>query len=114
MLALPTMFHPPQVRFPWRLPNATVLALIVDLVGPLHQVRVEVPKRPDGLFLGVNSFGEQASLLGRLGGRLKQAFNHRAVAWFGGARFPRAVVARQQRVKIDTVEFSSSIDHQDL
>ncbi len=66
MLALPTVFHAPKVCLAWRLPNATVLALIVDLVGPLHQVRVEVPKRPDGLFLGVNSFGEQASLLGRL------------------------------------------------
>src|SRR5450759_502284 len=58
MLTLTTLFHPPEVGVAWWLSNATVLVLIVNLIRPLRQVRVEVPKRPDGQFFWVNGFCE--------------------------------------------------------
>src|SRR6266702_7131827 len=97
MLTLSTLLHPPEVGIAWRLSNATVFVLIVDLIGPFYQIGVQVPKRPDGQFFWVNSFCEQASLFGCLRvseqivdellvGGVKQALNDGPIA---GCR-PRA------------------------
>ena len=60
MLSLAPLFPPPQVRSLWRHAKTAVLVLIVDLVGVLAQIAVEIGEHPEGVMLGINGAGEQA------------------------------------------------------
>ncbi len=60
MLSLSSPFHAPQVRRLWRHANAAVLILVVDLIGILAQIAVEIREHPESMILGINRAGQQA------------------------------------------------------
>src|SRR5260370_15716653 len=66
VLSLSSPFPSPQVRRLWSHPNAAVFLLVVDLVGLLSPVAVEIRARPAGIVLRISGTGRQARLLRRL------------------------------------------------
>jgi hypothetical protein len=44
-----------------------MVRLVVHLIGPGHQVAVEITQRPDGMLLRIDSFGDLANVFRQLG-----------------------------------------------
>src|SRR2546421_12398440 len=100
--------------------------LIIHLVGPDTQVRIQISQRPNRLLSWSNGFRHLSNLLHDLGiakevvhklgiGCPKQALNHRAIAGFG----PRtslllAPVVGDQRLKVGATKIWPTIDDDGL
>ena len=125
VLSLAPLLHSPQVSGLRGHADAAVLVLIVNLVGILSEVGVEIREHPEGMMPGVNHASKQARPLCRLGiaeervdelliGRLEEPFDHRSKVRFGpGTSLLGAAILRQQALKIDAMEFlppSTTID----
>jgi hypothetical protein len=60
VLPLAPLFPPPQIGRLRCHAKTAVLVLVIDLVGVLTQVAVEIWEHPEGVMLRINGAGEQA------------------------------------------------------
>src|SRR5258707_987688 len=100
-----------------------MLALVIDIVSPSHEVLVEIAECPQGMVFWVNRFGDLANLLGDLGiankrmdklgiSRPKEPLTNGPISWF--CPWPIEFGARvigEQRFKVNAPEIGTSIDH---
>src|SRR5258707_3210821 len=99
---------------------------VIHVVGPDHEVPVEVSQRPHRLPLGIDRFGDLANLLGDLRiasqiedklrvRRAKKPFNDRAISWFcPGSGGLRAGVVGKQRLEVHAAEVWATINDECL
>src|ERR1017187_458595 len=98
---------------------------VVEVVRPLAQAIVQKLQRPHSVFLGINTGGHLADVLGdvgvsretvdELGAGSKTPFAHGTKAWLSGwPSFLDAFVAREQRLEVDAFELLSAVDDHDL
>lgn len=67
VFSLASLLHPPQVGGLRGHANAAVLVLVVDLVGILSEVGVQIREHPECVVPGINGASKQARPLRRLG-----------------------------------------------
>src|SRR5260370_37322009 len=98
---------------------------LAEFVRPLAQAIVQELECPHGVFLGINTGGHLADVLGdvgvpretvdELGAGSKEPFAHGTKAWLSGwPSFLGAFKAREQRLEVDAFDLLAAFDDQDL
>ena len=123
MLPFPPKHQPHLEDFTWALPQGGMHGLVIDLIRPLTEEVIQIPKRPDRVSLRVHRCGEESRLFAGLsitqegvdelgvGGPKKPLHDRAKPRLRPRARLLCAVVASQEALKIDTVKFFAPIDY---
>ena len=122
MITCPTDRLPGEEGFTGTLTQRAMRAGIIDFIRPFAQIEVQIAKNPHCLFTRLDLFRDLADLLHDLGiadeivdklviSGPKEPFTDGPLVWMGpGSGCFRAVIVRQERLKVRTSEVRSSIN----